>query len=220
MKKSAIALMLSAAGLIAAIPQIAQAYTAQQVLESISAHGLLAPHDLEREYGYWTAKATAKNGERMYVLINDANGKFDAISKTDLGTIHPSAAQVVTHLNSLGYAQVRELEFDDGFWEAKVRQNAQSPRQELHLHPVTLKVVHPTNNGSSSSNGGATAPSTHRLSAAEVVHELQRSGYTRITDLEFDDGVWEADATNGRGQRVDLIIHPETGAVLREKLDD
>lgn len=227
MKKSVIALALSAAGLMAAVPQIAQAFNAQQVLESISAQGLIAPHDLEKEYGYWSAKATTQDGSRVYVLVNDANGKLETVSKADLGTTFPSAAQVVAHLQTLGYAQVRDLEFDDGFWEAEVRKTAQSPKLELLLHPVTLQVIHQSGNDGT---GGTTnpAPSTPNapstpsttLSAAQLIQSLQQGGYSRIHDVEFDDGIWEAEATNSQGQRVDLKLHPQTGAVLREKLDD
>lgn len=59
------------------------------------------------------------------------------------------------------------------------------------------------------------------LSARQVVAKLERSGYRRIRDLEYDhdDGYWEAEAINRRGQKVEVKIH-HSGAILREKLDD
>ena len=214
MKKTAIALVLSVAGLAGALPLAAQAFNAQEVLNTLSQHGLVAPHNLEKQYGYWSAKVTLQDGSRAYALVSDTDGSVVTIRKSDLGTTHPGAAQVVAQLQAQGFAQLHDLEFDDGFWEAEVR-DANNRKTELIIHPVTLQVLHQS--GNASSNNGTAAPV---LSATQITQLLQQAGYTRIHDLELDDGVWEADATNAKGFRVELKIHPETGAVLREKLDD
>ena len=50
---------------------------------------------------------------------------------------------------------------------------------------------------------------------------LVQAGYTRIHDLDYDnDGYWEADAVNSRGERVELRVDQFSGAVLRENRDD
>ena len=91
-----------------------------------------------------------------------------------------------------------------------MRQTRNSEKVEVVLHPVTLAVLSQTGQA-----GGANV-----LPAANVVQLLQAAGYTRVRDLEFDDGRWEADAYNAAGQRVELYINASTGAVEREKLDD
>ena len=58
MKKTVIALALSVAGLASVLPLAAQAFNAQEVVNTLSQHGLVAPHDLEKQYGYWSAKVT------------------------------------------------------------------------------------------------------------------------------------------------------------------
>lgn len=214
MKKTAIALVLSVAGLAGALPLAAQAFNAQEVLNTLNQHGLVAPHNLEKQYGYWSAKVTLQDGSRAYALVSDTDGSVVTIRKSDLGTTYPGAAQVVAQLQAQGFAQLHDLEFDDGFWEAEVR-DANNRKTELIIHPVTLQVLHQS--GNASSNNGTAAPV---LNATQITQLLQQAGYTRIHDLELDDGVWEADATNAKGLRVELKIHPETGAVLREKLDD
>lgn len=214
MKKTAIALVLSVAGLAGALPLAAQAFNAQEVLNTLNQHGLVAPHNLEKQYGYWSAKVTLQDGSRAYALVSDTDGSVVTIRKSDLGTTYPGAAQVVAQLQAQGFAQLHDLEFDDGFWEADVR-DANNRKTELIIHPVTLQVLHQS--GNASSNNGTAAPV---LNATQITQLLQQAGYTRIHDLELDDGVWEADATNAKGFRVELKIHPETGAVLREKLDD
>lgn len=214
MKKTAIALVLSVAGLAGALPLAAQAFNAQEVLNTLSQHGLVAPHNLAKQYGYWSAKVTLQDGSRAYALVSDTDGSVVTIRKSDLGTTYPGAAQVVAQLQAQGFAQLHDLEFDDGFWEAEVR-DANNRKTELIIHPVTLQVLHQS--GNASSNNGTAAPV---LNATQITQLLQQAGYTRIHDLELDDGVWEADATNAKGLRVELKIHPETGAVLREKLND
>lgn len=194
---------------LAAAPA-AWAITAQQALQAIQAHGYVAPNDLERQYGYWTAKAVSQDGQRVRVLVSDVDSSFTAIQKSDIGTKLPGATQVADKLRGMGYSVIRDLDLDDGLWEAKVRQTRTSESVEVVLHPVTLAVL---------SQVGA-AGGTNVLPAANVVQLLQAAGYSRVRDLEFDDGHWEADAYNSAGQRVELTINAATGAVEREKLDD
>ena len=198
-----------AAALLAATP-MAWAITAQQAVQVMQNNGYVAPHDLEKQHGYWTAKAVTQAGERARLLVSDADSSFLAIHKRDIGSKLPSAAQVSEKLRSMGYTVIQDLEFDDGFWEAEVRQNRRSEKLELVLHPVSLQVLNQT-----SAAGGANV-----LSAAQITQRLQQAGYTQIRDLEFDDGRWGAEAYNAAKQPVELYINAATGAVEREKLDD
>lgn len=61
-----------------------------------------------------------------------------------------------------------------------------------------------------------TQPRTE-LSAREVIAKLEEAGYTAIDEIDKDDGVWEVEATNPSGQRVEIHIDPRTGEILREK---
>lgn len=203
---------LIAAGLLGA-GALAHAMTAPEALAVMQGQGYHAVDDLEKAYGHWLAKAASLDGTRTYLLVNDASGQLQALTRADLGTRLPGAAQVAERLRGMGYAQVRDIEFDDGLWEAEVRQSASAPKVELVLHPVTLDVL----GQSSAATGGQGATV---LTAAQVTHALQAAGYRHIRDLELDDGRWEAEATNASGQRVDLYVNASTGAVEREKLDD
>ena len=58
------------------------------------------------------------------------------------------------------------------------------------------------------------------LPAAEITAALTAAGYRDIHDLDLDDAVWEADATNAQGQRVELRLNAHTGKVLSEAIDD
>lgn len=58
------------------------------------------------------------------------------------------------------------------------------------------------------------------LDAKQVIAKLESAGYSAIEDIEKDDGVWEVEAINPAGQRVELDVDPISGKVLREEPDD
>lgn len=50
--------------------------------------------------------------------------------------------------------------------------------------------------------------------AARSLATLEAAGYRHIEDLEFEDGLWQAEATRADGRRVDVVLTPEGGNVL------
>ena len=60
----------------------------------------------------------------------------------------------------------------------------------------------------------ATVAAQDALAAAQVRATLEAQGYTRVNDIEFDDGMWEADARSADGKRVDLRLDPDTGEII------
>lgn len=60
----------------------------------------------------------------------------------------------------------------------------------------------------------AQTPAPGGLTVTEVVQKAEQAGYTAIADVEFDDGLWELDATAPDGRRVDLHMDPRTGEIL------
>ena len=206
---------LIAAAVTLAAAGAAHALTAAQTVDVITHNGYYSPHDLELTAGVWHAKVTAPNGKRIYVLVDDASGKLDAVDPTKVrnGQL-PNAAQVMQVLKSAGWTVVQELEFDGGLWEAEVRRAKGQPKYEVYVHPITLAIL---NDGGAPASGGT---GMSALTAQQIVAALQNAGYTNIHDVEFDDdGYWEADATNRNGQCVELRVNPTTGAVMREKVE-
>lgn len=51
------------------------------------------------------------------------------------------------------------------------------------------------------------------LTQAQVKTAIEAKGYTNVNDIEFDDGMWEADATSADGNRVDLRFDAASGTV-------
>jgi hypothetical protein len=103
-----------------------------------------------------------------------------------------------------GYKEVKDLEFDDGVWEAKAR-GGNDKWTHIKVGPTTGKVYE------------AGAPS--RLDEDEVKAKLAAQGYQDIHDVKFDEGLWKADARNAQGRKVDLLADPDDGSVVSEQHD-
>ncbi|WP_158238434.1 MULTISPECIES: PepSY domain-containing protein [Luteimonas] len=76
----------------------------------------------------------------------------------------------------------------------------------MRLDPATGRVYPET--------AGAT-----NLGEADIRAKLTAAGFTRIEDVEFDDGMWKAEADTAEGQRVDLKLDPEDGRVVSQSRD-
>lgn len=110
---------------------------------------------------------------------------------------------VQNSLTAAGYAEVREIEFSDGLWEAQAR-GEHGRWQELHIDPATGQIF------------SAKDPA---LSLAEIAASLERAGYRDIRDLDREGGIWEAEATDANGQRVDLRLAGRDGRVLHSEAE-
>jgi uncharacterized membrane protein YkoI len=53
-----------------------------------------------------------------------------------------------------------------------------------------------------------------QMTTAEVMQAVERAGYTDIRDVEFDDGLWDVEATATDGRRVDLHVDPRSGEII------
>lgn len=103
-----------------------------------------------------------------------------------------------------GYTGVHDVEFEGGLWKADAR-SADGNRLEVTIDPDTGKLY------------PSTAVAT--LGAQDIRARLDAAGYTRVDDVEFDDGLWTADAVDAQGNKVDLKLDPETGDVIGSKAD-
>lgn len=105
---------------------------------------------------------------------------------------------------SAGYKEVKDLEFKDGVWRSKAR-GGNHKWVKIAVGPVN-GTVYP-----------ADAPSN--LNKDEISAKLAAAGYQNITDVEFDDGLWSADAKDAHGDDVDLLVDPNDGQVIAKSQD-
>jgi hypothetical protein len=111
-----------------------------------------------------------------------------------------SGDDIRARLEAAGYTEVREIEFDSGLWEAEVRR-ADGRRGEVALDPASGEIF-------DSADGRAS------LDAAAIAAALESAGYTAITDLDRDGALWDAEAVDAAGQRVELRASGHDGRVL------
>ncbi len=115
-----------------------------------------------------------------------------------------TAPEVRAALEAQGYTKVDDVEFDDGMWKADAR-SADGQRVELRIDPASGQV-YPED-----------AVST--LSEADVRAKLSAAGYSNVHDVDFDDGVWTADAKDSGGRDLEVTLDPDTGKVIGKERD-
>lgn len=116
-----------------------------------------------------------------------------------------TSTQVRAALTEGGYTDIHDVEFKDGVWKADVT-DANGNKIDVRLDPATGRVYPET--------AGATS-----LGEADIRAKLTAAGFTRIADVEFDDGMWKAEADTAEGQRVDLKLDPQDGRIVSQSRD-
>lgn len=108
-------------------------------------------------------------------------------------------------LELAGYADVREIEFSSGLWEADVR-TGDGRWQDVHIDPASGEIF--------SENSGASL-----LGAAAIASGLEAAGYRQIRDLDREGGIWEAEAIDPQGQTVELRLAGTDGRILHSEVE-
>lgn len=112
--------------------------------------------------------------------------------------------QIKSDIASAGYKEVKGLQFKNGVWMAKAR-GGNDNWVRIRVGPTTGKVYQ------------ADAPS--RLNQDEIKAKLTAAGYQNVHDVEFDNGLWSADAKSPQGDDVDLLVDPDDGSVVASQHD-
>ena len=112
--------------------------------------------------------------------------------------------QVRAKLEAEGYTKVNDVKFEDGVWKADAK-SADGNHVDVRLDAKT----------------GAVYPDEQvaNLNEASVTAKLAAAGYTNVHDVDFEDGVWNAEADDPAGKDVEVKIDPKTGAVIGKERD-
>ncbi|AGG89318.1 PepSY domain-containing protein [Rhodanobacter denitrificans] len=103
-----------------------------------------------------------------------------------------------------GYKEVKGLKFKDGVWRSKAR-GGNKQWAELAVGPVSGKVY------------VSGAPS--KLNEDEVKAKLAAAGYENVHDVEYEHGLWSAEARTRGGADVELLVDPDDGSVVAKSHD-
>lgn len=113
-------------------------------------------------------------------------------------------AQVKSTLEANGYTKINDVKFKDGAWKADAR-SADGNRVDVRVDAATGKIYPDT--------------LVANLNKADVEAKLTVAGYVNVHDLNFRNGVWEADAENDSGQDFELRVDAATGEIIGKRKD-
>lgn len=115
-----------------------------------------------------------------------------------------TSSQVRAKLEAQGYTSVNDVKFEDGVWKADAR-SANGNRVDVRLDATTGEVY--------------PDEQVANLSEADVRARLAAAGYTNVHDVDYEDGIWNAEADDPTGKDVELKIDPQTGKVIGKEKD-
>ncbi|MET0582934.1 MAG: PepSY domain-containing protein [Pseudoxanthomonas sp.] len=112
--------------------------------------------------------------------------------------------QVRALLTAQGYTRIDDLDFEDGAWETDAT-SADGNRVDVRIDPATQRVF--------------AESQVSTLSEEDVKAKLTAEGYSKVHDVDFDDGVWKAEAERVDGNDVEIHLDPKDGKVLHVEND-
>jgi uncharacterized membrane protein YkoI len=126
------------------------------------------------------------------------------LAAQDAGADTLTKPQVQAMLEAKGYTKVHDIEFDNGMWEAEA-ESADGRNVDVRLDPRS-GTIYPDD-------------AVSELGEADIRARLAAGGYTKVNDVEFNDGMWTAEGDNAQGQRMELKLDPRTGEIVGSDRD-
>lgn len=112
--------------------------------------------------------------------------------------------QVRALLTEKGYTRVDDLDFEDGMWETDAT-SANGDRVDVRVNPVNGDIV--------------AEKLVSNLSENDIKAKLAAAGYSKVHDVDFDDGMWKAEAERADGNDVEIHLDANTGAIVHVEND-
>jgi uncharacterized membrane protein YkoI len=126
------------------------------------------------------------------------------------GDGYKSLLEVVRKLEKT-YSPIVEASFDDGAWEVEAFKG--DTAYELTVDPRSGKVL------SEFRDFGEAKPPAGSMALSEIIRSLAEADYTDIDEISFERRNWEVEALRD-GQKRELHVDPQTGAIASDRVDD
>jgi len=112
--------------------------------------------------------------------------------------------QVRALLTEKGYTRMDDLDFEDGMWETDAT-SADGNRVDVRVNPA---------------NGDIKAEAlVSNFSENDIKAKLAADGYSKVHDIDFDDGMWKAEAERADGNDVEIHLDATSGAIVHVEND-
>ncbi len=112
--------------------------------------------------------------------------------------------QVRALLTEKGYTRIDDLDFEDGMWETDAT-SADGNRVDVRVNPA---------------NGDIKAEAlVSNFSENDIKAKLAAAGYSKVHDVDHDDGVWKAEAERADGNDVEIHLDATTGKIIHVEND-
>jgi hypothetical protein len=150
---------------------------------------------------------TVRNRHRLLTLAALAALSAAAVAQPPASTAGKDALkepQVRALLTEKGYTNIDDLDFEDGMWETDAT-SANGDRVDVRINPAIGDVM--------------AEKLVSDLSENDVKAKLTAAGYSKIHDVDFDDGVWKAEAERADGNDVEIHLAANTGEIIHVEND-
>jgi hypothetical protein len=113
-------------------------------------------------------------------------------------------AKIVSNLQDQGYNIIKEVEFDDGIYEAKVI-TAQGQKVKLEINPLSGEIENMPKN------------TTMAISINDALSKVEKAGYTDIYEIESEHGGYEVKAYETKNnKKVELYVDGQSGIITTD----
>lgn len=142
--------------------------------------------------------------KRLFVLTGLLVASSAALAQTQSAADALTEPQVRALLTEKGYTRVDDLDFEDGMWETDAT-SADGKRVDVLINPATGDIK--------------ASALVSNLTENDVKAKLTAAGYSEVHDVDFDDGMWKAEAERADGDDREIHLDASTGKIIYEEDD-
>lgn len=143
--------------------------------------------------------------KRLFVLTGLLVASSAALAQTQSAADALTEPQVRALLTEKGYTRVDDLDFEDGMWETDAT-SADGKRVDVLINPATGDIK--------------ASALVSNLTENDVKAKLTAAGYSEVHDVDFDDGMWKAEAERASdGDDREIHLDAATGKIVYEEDD-